>query len=60
MPNAVWIISYIAIWALLIILGIVILALSREIETLHKKIDSLEKYLCQPTEAETLVMALEA
>lgn len=43
--TGVWLASYIVLWAIVVVEGLVILALAREIETLHKHLDSLRTYL---------------
>ncbi len=40
-----WLVSYIVLWLIMIVSGLTIIALAREIEALHKKIDSLGTYL---------------
>lgn len=40
-----WLVSYIVLWLIIIVSGLTIIALAREIETLHKKIDSLRSFL---------------
>lgn len=39
--NILWVISYIVLWLLVIVLGLVILALSKEVETLHRKLEEI-------------------
>ena len=36
-----WLVSYVVLWLLVMGMGLVILALSREIEALHTRLDSL-------------------
>lgn len=43
--NGFWLISYIVLWVIVIVGGLIILALSREIEHLHEHFDSLLKYI---------------
>jgi hypothetical protein len=43
--NSFWLISYIVLWVIVIVGGLIILALSREIEHLHERFDSLLKYI---------------
>ena len=43
--NGFWLISYVILWVLMIGSGLVILALAREVEALHKRLDILQKYL---------------
>lgn len=40
-----WMVSYIVLWLLAIGMGLVVLALAREIESLHTRLDWLQKYL---------------
>lgn len=40
-----WLLSYVVLWILMIAAGLAILALAREVETLHKRLDSLHKIL---------------
>jgi hypothetical protein len=40
-----WLVSYIVLWLIVIGEGLVILALAREIEESHKKLDSLHRDL---------------
>jgi hypothetical protein len=39
-----WLVSYIVLWLIVIVGGFTIIALAREIEVLHKHIDSLRRY----------------
>ena len=39
--TGLWLLSYVILWLLLIATGLVILALAREIEALHTRLDSL-------------------
>jgi uncharacterized membrane protein YccC len=43
--SGFWLVSYIVLWALVIGVGLVILALAREIEALHTRLDSALDYL---------------
>ena len=43
--SGFWLISYIILWLLVIGGALGFFAMAREIETLHKKLDTLEKYL---------------
>ncbi len=54
-----WLVSYIVLWLIVIVSGLTIIALAREIEVLHKQMDSLLPYLSKtdsggqsPTETE--------
>jgi hypothetical protein len=40
-----WLVSYVVLWVLLAGAVLVILALAREVETLHQRLDSLQKLL---------------
>lgn len=40
-----WLISYIILWLIVIVSGLIIIAMAREIEVLHKYIDDLRPYL---------------
>lgn len=40
-----WLVSYIVLWLVVIVEGLTIVALTREFEELHKKLDSLQAYL---------------
>ena len=40
-----WLVSYIVLWLIVIVSGLTIIALAREIEILHKNIDTLLPYL---------------
>ncbi len=40
-----WLISYIFLWIIVVLGGLIILALAREIEVLHKHQESLHSYL---------------
>ncbi len=46
--TGLWLVSYIILWLIMIVSGLTIIALAREIETLHKKIDSLGAHLSAP------------
>ena len=46
--NSLWLVSYIVLWILVIIAGLVILALSREIESLHKSLNEILAILSSP------------
>ena len=43
--NGFWLISYVILWLLVIGGALGFFAMAREMETLHKKLDTLEKYL---------------
>lgn len=43
--TGLWLISYVVLWLLLVGAVLVILALSREVEELHKRVNLLQKYL---------------
>jgi hypothetical protein len=47
--NMFWIVSYIVLWLLVIVLGLVILALSKEVETLHRKLEEILAVLASPS-----------
>ena len=40
-----WLVSYIMLWLLVIVGGLILIALAREVETLHKQIETLGRYL---------------
>lgn len=40
-----WLVSYIVLWLIVIVSGLTIIVLAREIEVLHKHMDSLRPYL---------------
>lgn len=40
-----WLVSYIMLWLLVIVGGLILIALAREVETLHKHIETLGRYL---------------
>lgn len=40
-----WLVSYIVLWLIVIVGGLILIALAREIEALHKQMDSLLPYL---------------
>jgi len=46
--NMLWLVSYIVLWVLVIIGGLVILALSREVESLHKSLEEILDILASP------------
>lgn len=48
--SGVWLISYVVLWLVVILGGLTLLALAREIEVLHQQLDSLRPYL---TKADT-------
>ena len=43
--SGFWLLSYVASWLLVIGGGLLILALAREVESLHRRLDALEKHL---------------
>jgi len=43
--SGFWLVSYLVLWLVIIGGGLAFLAMAWEIETLHKKLDTLEKYL---------------
>lgn len=43
--SGMWLISTVVLWLLVIGLGLVILALAREIEALHIRLDSLYRFM---------------
>lgn len=43
--SGFWLVTYIVLWLVVIMSGLTIVALAREIETLHRKVDSLSPYL---------------
>lgn len=43
--SGFWLISFVVLWILVVSLALVILALAREIESLHTRLDSLTKFL---------------
>jgi len=42
--SGFWLVSYVVLWILVIVAGLVLLALAREVESLHRKLDSIQKY----------------
>ncbi|MEB2334787.1 MAG: hypothetical protein OZ914_10820 [Anaerolineaceae bacterium] len=40
-----WLVSYIVLWLLVIVGGLIIIALAREVETLHNHVEFLLPYL---------------
>jgi predicted Holliday junction resolvase-like endonuclease len=44
-----WLASYIVLWLIVVAGSLIIMALAREIEELHKRIDSLQPYLTKKT-----------
>lgn len=40
-----WLASYIVLWLIVVVGGLTVIALAREIEVLHKQLDSLLPYL---------------
>lgn len=49
--NTLWLVSYIVLWILVIISGLVILALSREVESLHKRLNEILAILASSNSA---------
>ena len=45
-----WLVSYIILWLLVIVGGLILIALAREVEVLHKHVDSLRHYLTKTDE----------
>jgi predicted Holliday junction resolvase-like endonuclease len=43
--SGIWLVSYVVLWLIVIGLVLVILALSREIEALHARLDSVHKFI---------------
>lgn len=43
--SGLWLMSYILLWLIVIASGLAIVALAREIEVMHKHLDSLRPYL---------------
>lgn len=43
--SGLWLISYILLWLIVVVSGMVILVLAREIEDLHKHVDSIRPYM---------------
>jgi Trk-type K+ transport system membrane component len=43
--NGFWLISYLILWLVVIGGALGFFAMAREMETLHKKLDTLEKFL---------------
>ncbi|GAB4578430.1 MAG: hypothetical protein Fur0022_11650 [Anaerolineales bacterium] len=43
--SGFWLISYVVLWLLVIGGALAFFAMAREIETLHKKLDTLQKFL---------------
>jgi predicted Holliday junction resolvase-like endonuclease len=46
--NILWTISYVVLWLLVIIGGLVILALAKEIESLHKRLKEILDIISSP------------
>ena len=46
--SGMWLVSYGILWLLVITAGLVIFALAREVELLHKHFDALIKFLGNP------------
>lgn len=46
--NTLWLVSYIVLWFLVITGGLVILALSREVESLHQKLKEILDIISSP------------
>ncbi len=46
--TGLWLLSYVVLWALLLFACLFMLALAREIEALHKKLDTVLAYLRSP------------
>lgn len=51
--SGFWLISYIILWLVVIGGGLAFLTVARETESLHKRIDSLEKLLRQIVSGDT-------
>lgn len=47
--SILWLISYIGLWIIVIVLGLTVLALIREVEQIHKKYVSLIPYFLKLT-----------
>lgn len=43
--TGLWLVSYLIMWLLVVIGGLLVLALAREVEALHKRLESLEQFL---------------
>ncbi len=43
--SGFWLVSYVVLWVLVIGAALVVLALAREIELLHKRLEALQKFL---------------
>jgi hypothetical protein len=43
--NPVWILSFVALWVVVAVLGLVVLALASEVTATHKTIDSLRSMM---------------
>lgn len=43
--SGFWLVSYVVLWLVVIGGGLAFLAMAREMETLHKKLDTLQKFL---------------
>lgn len=50
--NGFWLASYLILWLVVVGCGLVLLALGREIEALHRRLDSLDRYLRKETPTE--------
>jgi hypothetical protein len=46
--SGLWLISFVFLWLLVIGSILVILAMAQEIEALHSRLDSLQKYISTP------------
>ena len=43
--SGFWLVSYVVLWLVVIGGGLAFLAMAREMEALHKKLDTLQKFL---------------
>ncbi len=43
--SGLWLVSYVVLWLLVILGGLTVLALAREVEALHRQLDSIRPYL---------------
>ena len=46
--SGFWLISFIVLWIMVVIQGLIILALAREIEKIRKWLESLRKFINNP------------
>ena len=49
--NGLWLVSYVVLWLLVIASGLIIFALSKEVESLHKSLKEILDILSSPYRA---------